>query len=110
MAAVLRNDSLHLLRSSFLVAATLCFFGGLKWLPLAEGSAVEVRLGDREAPVVATVPVTGTVGEWTDVSADLSGVTGVHDVYFTFTGAEDTDLVEVDTWSFVEAEDDAPAL
>ncbi|WP_380164623.1 family 43 glycosylhydrolase [Jannaschia sp. R86511] len=77
--------------------------------PLTEGAAVEVRLGDREADVVATVPVTGAAGEWTDVSADLSGVTGVHDVYFTFTGAADTDLVEVDTWSFVEAEDDAPA-
>ena len=71
--------------------------------PLAEDSAIEVRLGDRTAPVVATVPVDGTVGEWTDVSADLTGVTGVHDVYFTFTGAEGTDLVEVDTWSFVEA-------
>lgn len=77
--------------------------------PLADTSAIEVRLGDRTAPVVATIPVSGTVGEWTDVSADLSGVTGVHDVYLTFTGAEGADLVEVDTWSFVEAEDDAPA-
>lgn len=72
--------------------------------PLAGTSAIEVRLGDRTAPVVATVAVTGAAGEWTDVSADLSGVTGVHDVYFTFTGEAGTDLLEVDTWSFAQAE------
>jgi len=31
---------LQLLRSSCLVAATFCFFGGLRYLPLAEGSAI----------------------------------------------------------------------
>ena len=72
--------------------------------PLAAGSSIEVRLGDRTAPVVATVPVTGTAGEWTDVSAALTGVTGVHDVYLTFTGPAGQDLVQVDTWSFAEAE------
>ena len=35
-----RHPALQLLRSGFLLAATLCFFGGLRYLPLAEGSAI----------------------------------------------------------------------
>ena len=78
-----------------------------KVLPLVEGAEIEVRLDDRESDVVATIAVDGATGTWTDVSAELDGVTGVHDVYFTFVGAEGENLVEVDTWSFEAA--DAPA-
>lgn len=35
-----RHPSIQRLRSSFLLTATLCFFGGLRYLPLAEGSAI----------------------------------------------------------------------
>jgi drug/metabolite transporter (DMT)-like permease len=35
-----RHPALQLLRSGFLLTATLCFFGGLRYLPLAEASAV----------------------------------------------------------------------
>ena len=35
-----RHPALQLLRSASLLAATVCFFGGLRYLPLAEGSAV----------------------------------------------------------------------
>jgi drug/metabolite transporter (DMT)-like permease len=35
-----RHPALQLLRSAFLLAATLCFFGALRYLPLAEGSAI----------------------------------------------------------------------
>ena len=31
---------MQLVRSACLVAATICFFGGLRYLPLAEGSAI----------------------------------------------------------------------
>ncbi|TQM78535.1 arabinoxylan arabinofuranohydrolase [Saccharothrix saharensis] len=68
--------------------------------PLVAGGSIQVRLDDRTAPVVATIPVDGPVGEWTEVSADLDGVSGAHDVYFTFVGPEGRDLVEVDSWRF----------
>ena len=68
--------------------------------PLAEDVRVEVRLDDREGAVVGTLDLDGPVGEWADVTAALEGVSGVHDVYFTFTGPEGVDLVEVDTWEF----------
>jgi drug/metabolite transporter (DMT)-like permease len=35
-----RNLRMQLVRSAFLLAATVCFFGGLRFLPLAEGSAI----------------------------------------------------------------------
>ncbi|HEX9274910.1 MAG TPA: DMT family transporter [Casimicrobiaceae bacterium] len=35
-----RHPVLQLLRSAFLLGATICFFGGLRYLPLAEGSAI----------------------------------------------------------------------
>lgn len=35
-----RQLGLQLLRSSMLVGATVCFFGGLRYVPLAEGSAI----------------------------------------------------------------------
>jgi drug/metabolite transporter (DMT)-like permease len=35
-----RHPGLQFLRSAFLLTATLCFFGALRYLPLAEGSAI----------------------------------------------------------------------
>ena len=35
-----RNLRMQLIRSAFLLAATVCFFAGLRYLPLAEGSAI----------------------------------------------------------------------
>jgi drug/metabolite transporter (DMT)-like permease len=35
-----RRLPMQLLRSAFLLAATICFFGGLRYLPLAEGSSI----------------------------------------------------------------------
>lgn len=72
--------------------------------PLAAGSSIQVRLDDRTAPVVATIEVDGALDTWAEFSAQLEGVTGVHDVYFTFTGPAGADLVEVDTWAFSERE------
>jgi arabinoxylan arabinofuranohydrolase len=72
--------------------------------PLVAGARVEVRLDDRTGPVVGTVELDSPVGEWSDVTAELSGATGTHDVYFTFSGPQGEDLVEVDTWEFSAAD------
>ena len=70
-----RRLGLHLLRSSFLVAATMCFFGGLKWLPLAEGSAITFL-----APIVVVLLAGPLLGErptrarWAAAIAGFSGV------------------------------------
>ncbi|MEV6815695.1 family 43 glycosylhydrolase [Micromonospora sp. NPDC051296] len=68
--------------------------------PLVAGGKIELRLGEVTAPVVATIPVDAPLGEWTELSAQLDGVAGVHDVYFTYAGPAGADLFEIDTWRF----------
>jgi len=54
-----------------------------KVLPLVEGGKIHLRLDDRTAPVVATIPIDAPPGEWTELTAPLDCITGMHDVYFT---------------------------
>lgn len=68
--------------------------------PLVGGGSIQIRLGEVTAPVVATIPVDAPLGEWTELTAELDGVAGVHDVYFTYAGPEGADLFELDTWAF----------
>ncbi|MEV7619640.1 family 43 glycosylhydrolase [Microbacterium sp. NPDC089321] len=80
--------------------------------PLVAGGSVQVRLDQVDGPVVAEIPLTGALGEWTTVQADVEGATGEHDVFFVFAapeGAEDgAGLAEVDNWAFER--DIAPVL
>ncbi|MFB2580840.1 family 43 glycosylhydrolase [Herbiconiux sp. P15] len=78
--------------------------------PLVAGGTIQVRLDDVDGTVVAEIPVDGTVGEWTTVSADVTGATGEHDVFFVFAGPEgadpEADLFEVDNWAFAGADEE----
>jgi arabinoxylan arabinofuranohydrolase len=76
--------------------------------PLVAGGSIQLRLGDVTAPVVATIPVDGPIGEWTELTTQLDGVAGVHDVYFTYAGPAGADLFELDTWAFEAATADLP--
>lgn len=73
--------------------------GANKVLLSARGTGtVEIRLDELDAEALLTVPVNSS--EWTENSAavasfDSAAFTGVHNVYFVFTGA-----VIVDTWRF----------
>lgn len=52
-------------------------------------AAIQVRLDNPETgPVIATAPVTSTGGSytWTTVTAPVTGASGHHDLYLTFTG------------------------
>lgn len=70
-----RHLRLQLLRSMCLVSATACFFGGLRFLPLAEGSAISFL-----APMFAIVlsgPVLGerpTRARWIAATAGFAGI------------------------------------
>ncbi|MBO0984974.1 family 43 glycosylhydrolase [Rathayibacter sp. SD072] len=75
---------------------------------LQAGGTITVRLDSETGPVAGTVPVDGTIGDWTEATAALSGATGVHDVYFSYSGPTG-DLFELDTFAFTEGEA-APAL
>jgi len=70
-----RHPALQLLRSAFLLAATICFFGALRYLPLAEGSAITFL-----APIVVIVlsgPLLGERPEAARWFASIAGFIGI---------------------------------
>ncbi|MGW0770178.1 glycoside hydrolase family 16 protein [Streptomyces sp. NPDC002676] len=63
---------------------------------------VEVRLDSRSNPPVGSFAVGNTGGwqTWRTVPANISSVTGTHDVYLTFTSGQPADFVNVNWFDF----------
>jgi beta-glucanase (GH16 family) len=63
---------------------------------------VEVRLDSRGNAPVGSFAVGSTGGwqSWRTVPANISGVTGTHDVYLTFTSGQPADFVNVNWFTF----------
>jgi hypothetical protein len=63
---------------------------------------VEVRLDSPSSTPVGSFAVANTGGweSWRNVPANISGVTGTHDVYLTFTSGQPADFVNVDWFTF----------
>ncbi|MFD4244953.1 glycoside hydrolase family 16 protein [Streptomyces sp. NPDC058525] len=63
---------------------------------------VEVRLGSRTAAPVGSFSVANTGGwqSWRTVPANISAVTGTHDVYLTFTSGQSADFVNLNWFEF----------
>ncbi|MGW5051264.1 glycoside hydrolase family 16 protein [Actinokineospora sp. NPDC004072] len=63
---------------------------------------VEVRLDSRSNPPVGSFAVGNTGGwqSWRTIPANISAVTGVHDVYLTFTSGQPADFVNVNWFTF----------
>ena len=67
----------------------------------AKGNIV-VRRDKQNGTIMARIPVTPTDGEWTDLTADFNvKLTGVHDLFFTFSGSG-TSILDFDWWQFQE--------
>jgi len=80
--------------------------GALSFRARVKGSAsakILVRLDKKGNTAVGQLTVTATNGEWQEFSCDLtSTVTGVHDVFFTFSGTG-ASLFDFDSWRFLAA-------
>jgi hypothetical protein len=63
---------------------------------------VEVRLDSRTAAPVGSFSIAGTGGwqSWRTVPANISSVTGTHDVYLTFTSGQPADFVNLNWFTF----------
>ncbi|WP_416148629.1 carbohydrate binding domain-containing protein [Salipaludibacillus sp. HK11] len=72
------------------------------------GGAIEIRLGSKEGDVIGTLEVNPTGGdqEWSLIETDVTSVSGVHDVYFMFTGEGEGNLFNFDYWQFTGGEGD----
>src|SRR3954447_24497047 len=68
----------------------------------AVSGLVEVRLDSRTAPPVGSFAIGSTGGwqSWRTVPANISSVTGVHDVYLTFTSGQPADFVHLNWFTF----------
>ena len=62
----------QLLRSTFLLCATACFFGGLRYLPLAEGSAITFL-----APILVVLLSGPLLGERPTLPRWIAAITGL---------------------------------
>lgn len=65
------------------------------------GGQIEIHLDSKTGPLAGTCSVSGTGGwqSWQEVSCDITGASGEHDLYFVFKGS-DTYLLNVDWWQF----------
>ncbi|HEY0946274.1 MAG TPA: glycoside hydrolase family 43 protein [Opitutaceae bacterium] len=63
------------------------------------GATIELRLDRLDGPVVATVSVPDTQGQWQTVSTAAAGATGVRDLFFVFKGPSAG--LALDWWTFV---------
>lgn len=66
------------------------------------GGSIELRLGSPEGQLIGTAKVANTGGDqaWKEVSCEVSGATGVHDLCLKFVGAGEAPLFAVDWWQF----------
>jgi hypothetical protein len=66
-----------------------------------QGGSIELRLGSVDGKLIGTCKVDSTGGwqQWKDVSCDVSGATGVQDLYLKFIGGEKP-LLNLDYWKF----------
>jgi len=67
----------------------------------AEGSAVELHLDSESGPLIGTLKVnsTGDSNKWQTQTCSVSGVNGVHDMVFKFTG-DSLPSFNFDWWKF----------
>ncbi|MBP1531534.1 MAG: family 43 glycosylhydrolase [Bacteroidaceae bacterium] len=64
---------------------------------------IAVRVDGKTARMRGVVSVEPSDGEWTELSVDLSSkITGIHDLYFTFSGTGSERLFDFDSWQFSE--------
>jgi hypothetical protein len=63
---------------------------------------VEVRLDSRSNPPIGSFAIANTGGwqSWRSVPANIAAVTGVHDVYLTFTSGQPADFVNLNWFTF----------
>jgi hypothetical protein len=66
------------------------------------GGSIELRVGSTTGRLLGTLPVVGTGGatSWKEVTATVTGATGVQDLYLVFKGSGTGELFNLDHWRF----------
>ena len=66
----------------------------------AKDAVIELHLDRKDGPLIGTVPVSNTGGEWRSTTVAVNGVAGVHDLFFVFSGDAAGNAVKFDHWQF----------
>lgn len=74
----------------------------------SEGT-IEIRLDARDGELVGTVNIPKCEAEdaWQTLTCDISGASGVHDLYFCFDTSETSGTVHFDWWRFNDASNES---
>lgn len=68
----------------------------------ATGASIEIRLDKLDGPLIGTLPVAGTGGQWQAQWAPIANASGVHDLFLVFRGPAGEELFKFDFWKFTE--------
>jgi arabinoxylan arabinofuranohydrolase len=97
------GDHIRVNNVDFGASGARAFMASLSAAAIAGGATdarIELRLDRIDGPVIGTLPVFGTGGEWKHQFTKISGASGVHDLFFVFKGGADGDLLKFDFWQF----------
>jgi len=66
------------------------------------GGKIEIHLDTLDGQLIGTLDVTPTGGEqqWKEMNCNVKSVSGVHNVFFKFTGSGNKNLFNIDYWQF----------
>jgi hypothetical protein len=66
------------------------------------GGSIEMHLDSLNGTLMGACAIAGTGGAqtWATQTCDVSGATGIHDLFFKFTGGGTTDLFKFNWWKF----------
>ena len=74
------------------------------------GGAVELRVDSPDGTVVGTLTVPAGDGTYQTLTCDVTGLTGVHNLFLVFTGDDQSEnRMSLDSWQFTEAGESASA-
>jgi arabinoxylan arabinofuranohydrolase len=68
-------------------------------------AVIELRLDAKDGPLIGTLPLSYTAGQWKTVTAAINGATGRHDLFLIFKGDIADPLFKVDYWQFAQKTD-----
>jgi hypothetical protein len=66
----------------------------------SKGGAIELRLDRVDGPLIGTLPVGDTGGEWKTETIPVSGATGTRDLFFVFKDGSQSSAFKFGHWKF----------
>ncbi|WP_372662519.1 glycoside hydrolase family 43 protein [Cohnella sp.] len=69
----------------------------------SESAVIELRLDAPDGKLIGSLTASKVMGEqWTELTTEVSGADGVHDLYFVFRGKSGQKLLKLSGWKFSE--------